>query len=203
MTIEKARQDVHRDVGCGESDEIAVAQNRKPEREDRIARVRVDREFRHRKRARRLGVLVVGQRPDVDRGVDRVLAHRVRPRVEKRAMSATVLARRKVVDVAGVPVGTRRDPRIGAPAIVVHPRDHAMVAVFETHVDRIDLLDGGQRAVQQVTARLRSEDSRVGGHDLREQPQRPRHGLDEVLGALDGGRSGLRHLLVERRDDDG
>ena len=76
-----------------------------------------------------------------------------------------------------------------------------MVAVLEAHVDGVDLVSRDQGAIQELPARLRLEERRVGGRDLREQPQRARHRLDEVLCALDGSQPGLGDLLMEGRDD--
>src|SRR5262249_8837074 len=90
------------------------------------------------------------------------------------AVSAAGLSSRKVVDVTGVPIGARRDAGIGAPALVVHPSNHPMVAVLEAHVDGVDLVSRDQGAIQELPARLRLEERRVGGRDLREQPQRAR-----------------------------
>jgi hypothetical protein len=78
-----------------------------------------------------------------------------------------------------------------------------MIAVLEAHVDSIDLLGGGQRAIQRLPALLRPIEGRVGGHHRGEQPQGARHRMEEILRTVHGRRSGLGHLLMEGRGDHG
>src|SRR5262249_9370587 len=92
VSVKKSGEDIDRDVGASESDERPATESWKSEGEDGISRVRVDRRFGDRKGAGALRGFVVGQCPDVEGGVDRILTDRVRPHVEEGAMAAAVLA---------------------------------------------------------------------------------------------------------------
>jgi hypothetical protein len=111
-------------------------------------------------------------------------------------MTSAVLAGREVVDVAGVPVRCRGNLWIRASAISVNPGDDTMITIFETDIDRIDLLGGGQGSIQQLAALLRSEEGRVGGCGPRKEPKRGCHRVDEVLRIFDAIQSGLGNLLL-------
>ena len=93
----------------------------------------------------------------------------------------------KTVDVAGMPVGRRRDQGIGAPAVVVDPGHDAVVAVFEAHIGGIDLRGCGQRPIKKLPARLGAEEIGIGSGGGRQKPERSGNRLDEVFGVLDAG----------------
>src|SRR5690349_11369818 len=69
-------------------------------------------------------------------------------------MALTLHSGAKGIDVAHVPVGSRRNSRICATAIGIHAGDHTMVAVFETRIDRVDLRSRDKSLIQKLAALL-------------------------------------------------
>ncbi len=103
------------------------------------------------------------------------------------------------IDVAGVPVGGRGNLGIGAPAVLIDPGDHPVIAILETDIGGVDIGARGQRAIEQVVALLGTEVSGFGGGHFGEKAQRAFRVLDQVLGTLNAGPAGLRDRLVEDR----
>src|SRR4051794_14373319 len=99
------------------------------------------------------------------------------PCIKEGSVPRTVRANRKVVDIARMPVCCRWDLEIRAAPILIHTRHHAMITVFETYVDRVDLLGRGERAVEQFGACLVAEIVRIGPGDSGEQTERFSHGM--------------------------
>jgi hypothetical protein len=90
-----------------------------------------------------------------------------------------------------VPIGISRYPEIAAAAIFVDPRHYAMVAIFKTGVDGVDLVSGGQGTVKDGAAFLGPEVAGIRCGDLCDQtkcagdrPQQARRNLDAVVARL-------------------
>src|ERR1700726_2433441 len=96
----------------------------------------------------------------------------MRPYVEEFAMTLTKQGISGRIDVAGMPVGGRRNPRISAPAVLVDAGDHPMIAIFEADIGGVDIRSRSQRAVQQIAALLGAEVTGIGGGHLGEKTQR-------------------------------
>jgi len=77
-----------------------------------------------------------------------------------------------------VPVRCRRNPRIGAPAILVDAGHDPMIAILEADVDGVDMRGRCQRAVQQITALLGAEIAGIGGRHFGEKAERAFRALD-------------------------
>ena len=129
------------------------------------------------------------------------MSDHVGPNIEKCAVSRALLAGRKVVDVTGMPVRSCGYQGIGAPAIVINPRDDTMVAVLEAHVSGIDLPSGGQRLEKKVPALLCSKESGISGGRRGEEPECARDRSDKVLCILNARLIGSRNIVIERRPD--
>src|ERR1700730_564783 len=111
MTREKVRQNIQGDVGGRAADEFAVAYYRESNGNDGITRIRIDRRLRDDKRSGFSGGRVPWQVSYIQRRRGLVCTDNVGPGVEKGAVTSAVLAGRKVVDVAGMPVCSRRNLR--------------------------------------------------------------------------------------------
>jgi hypothetical protein len=55
-------------------------------------------------------------------------------------MAPSIFAGGKSIDIAGMPRRRRGYARVRASAVVIDPRDDAVVTVFEARINRVDLL---------------------------------------------------------------
>ena len=125
----------------------------------------------------------------------------MRPGVEERSVPRAGGAGGKIVNIARMPFRGRGDLGIRAPAILVDARHHPMIAILEAHVDRIDLVSGNQRSIEQVRALFTPEERRIGTSHARKQPKRSHHRIYEIFGVLDADLHRLGDRLIKRHGD--
>jgi hypothetical protein len=116
-------------------------------------------------------------------------------------MALPVRARRKIIDEARMPIGGRRDLRVGTPAIIVDARHDPMISVLKADVDTVDLGSGGECLIKNIAALLGTEEARVVSRHFGHHPQRSRHVLDHGLDIFDRRLPCLFHVVPQRGDN--
>jgi hypothetical protein len=126
--------------------------------------VGIDQGIRDSNRMPTLRFAVLLHCPDVEGLFDIVLRDRSRPSLIEASMAHAGNRGRCVVgvDPAHVPVGRGRNARIAAPAVVVDPRHHAVIAVLEAGVDGVNVVGRQKGMVEHVTAGVLTEKARFG-----------------------------------------
>jgi hypothetical protein len=116
-------------------------------------------------------------------------------------MALPVRARRKIIDEARMPIGGRRDLRVGTPAIIVDARHDPMISILKADVDTVDLGSGGECLIKNIAALLGTEEARVVSRHFGHHPQRSRHVLDHGLDIFDRRLPCLFHVVPQRGDN--
>ncbi len=199
VPIQKFRQHAQCDVRRRRADKPAVDADRVSHRDDGIAGVRVDDRLADGEHLAQSRPLIVRQCLHVEFCVLRIVANRLRPLLEERAVPHTVHAGCNAVDVARMPVGARGNARVGAPPVLVHAGHHTVVPIVEAGVDRVDLGGRNQRLIEGISTLLRTKELGPGRSHLRHEPDCRRDGFKKirrhveriVAGAVD---EALRHV---------
>ena len=90
---------------------------------------------------------------------------------------------------------------VGAPPVVVDSGHHSVIAVFEAYIGRVNLLCRRERLIKQLPALLVPECLRVVGGDRRQQSERGRHRVDQVLRFVKTELLCFRDFVLQGRSD--